>query len=110
MTPEPYLLTPGPLTTSLRTRQSMLRDWGSWDVDFNTLTGRGRDRYAGSTHGTRAGPAKRRILSTHRANMPGARPQADHDRLPGGHAGRRRGRRARARLRSLDHARGAGAL
>ena len=33
MTTEPYLLTPGPLTTSLRTKQSMLRDWGSWDVD-----------------------------------------------------------------------------
>src|SRR5579872_2390242 len=36
MSNDPYLLTPGPLTTSLRTRQAMLRDWGSWDVDFNT--------------------------------------------------------------------------
>ena len=44
MSPEPYLLTPGPLTTSLRTRQAMLRDWGSWDVDFNTITGRIRER------------------------------------------------------------------
>ena len=44
MTSEPYLLTPGPLTTSLRTRQAMLRDWGSWDVDFNTITGRIRER------------------------------------------------------------------
>lgn len=35
---EPYLLTPGPLTTSLATKQAMLRDWGSWDDDFNTLT------------------------------------------------------------------------
>nr|WP_300309265.1 2-aminoethylphosphonate--pyruvate transaminase [Halomonas sp.] len=33
-----YLLTPGPLTTSIRTRQAMLRDWGSWDCDFNTIT------------------------------------------------------------------------
>lgn len=35
---EPYLLTPGPLTTSLATKQAMLRDWGSWDSDFNALT------------------------------------------------------------------------
>jgi 2-aminoethylphosphonate-pyruvate transaminase len=44
MSSEPYLLTPGPLTTSLRTRQAMLRDWGSWDVDFNTITARIRER------------------------------------------------------------------
>ncbi len=31
---EPYLLTPGPLTTSLRTKRAMLRDWGSRDGDF----------------------------------------------------------------------------
>jgi 2-aminoethylphosphonate-pyruvate transaminase len=35
---EPYLLTPGPLTTSLATKQAMLRDWGSWDADFNRVT------------------------------------------------------------------------
>jgi len=35
---EPYLLTPDPLTTSLATQQAMLRDWGSWDSDFNDLT------------------------------------------------------------------------
>jgi 2-aminoethylphosphonate-pyruvate transaminase len=34
------LLTPGPLTTSLRTKLAMLRDWGSWDADFNALTAR----------------------------------------------------------------------
>ena len=34
----PILLTPGPLTTSLATRTAMLRDWGSWDSDFNQLT------------------------------------------------------------------------
>lgn len=39
MTPAaPILLTPGPLTTSLRTRQAMLVDWGSWDDRFNQLT------------------------------------------------------------------------
>jgi 2-aminoethylphosphonate-pyruvate transaminase len=37
---EPILLTPGPLTISLRTKQSMLRDWGSWDSDFNRITAR----------------------------------------------------------------------
>ncbi|MGH6611952.1 MAG: 2-aminoethylphosphonate--pyruvate transaminase [Burkholderiaceae bacterium] len=35
---EPILLTPGPLTTSMRTKQAMLRDWGSWDAAFNTIT------------------------------------------------------------------------
>ncbi len=44
MSTDPLLLTPGPLTTSLRTKQSMLRDWGSWDVDFNSITGRVRER------------------------------------------------------------------
>ena len=39
MTPnDPYLLTPGPLTTSLAVKQAMLHDWGSWDSDFNQLT------------------------------------------------------------------------
>jgi len=52
MSTEPYLLTPGPLTTSLRTRQSMLRDWGSWDVDFNSITGRIRERLLQIVHGT----------------------------------------------------------
>src|SRR3979490_864337 len=51
MTTEPYLLTPGPLTTSLRPRQSMLRDWGSWDVDFNTITGRVAERLLQIVHG-----------------------------------------------------------
>jgi 2-aminoethylphosphonate-pyruvate transaminase len=44
MNTEPLLLTPGPLSTSMRTRESMLRDWGSWDVDFNNITGRVRER------------------------------------------------------------------
>ncbi|VVE37672.1 2-aminoethylphosphonate--pyruvate transaminase [Pandoraea anhela] len=35
---EPILLTPGPLTTSPATRQAMLRDWGSWDAQFNQIT------------------------------------------------------------------------
>ncbi len=35
---DPILLTPGPLTTSLATKQAMLRDWGSWDAAFNAIT------------------------------------------------------------------------
>jgi len=35
---EPYLLTPGPLTTAIEVKRAMLRDWGSWDEDFRNLT------------------------------------------------------------------------
>jgi 2-aminoethylphosphonate-pyruvate transaminase len=35
---DPILLTPGPLTTSLATKQAMQRDWGSWDAAFNAIT------------------------------------------------------------------------
>ena len=41
---EPYLLTPGPLTTSIEVKRAMLRDWGSWDEDFRTLTADLRQR------------------------------------------------------------------
>ncbi|BFL64823.1 (2-aminoethyl)phosphonate--pyruvate transaminase [Roseomonas mucosa] len=44
MAPEPILLTPGPLTTQLRTRQAMLRDWGSRDPGFIALTAELRQR------------------------------------------------------------------
>ena len=37
---EPYLLTPGPLTTARSVKEEMLRDWGSWDSDFRELTAR----------------------------------------------------------------------
>ena len=47
----PILLTPGPLTTSRRTKEAMLRDWGSWDVDFNQITGRIRERLVKIVHG-----------------------------------------------------------
>ena len=52
MSTEPYLLTPGPLTISLRTKQAMLRDWGSWDVDFNSITARVRERLLDIVHGS----------------------------------------------------------
>ncbi len=36
------LLTPGPLTTTQRTKLAMLKDWGSWDNDFIAVTARVR--------------------------------------------------------------------
>ncbi|MCL6285216.1 2-aminoethylphosphonate--pyruvate transaminase [Ruegeria sp. 2012CJ41-6] len=41
---EPYLLTPGPLTTSYEVKEAMLRDWGSWDDDFRAMTREMRTR------------------------------------------------------------------
>ncbi|MBG6147376.1 2-aminoethylphosphonate--pyruvate transaminase [Roseibium album] len=41
---EPYLLTPGPLTTSYAVKEAMLVDWGSWDGDFRAMTREMRDR------------------------------------------------------------------
>ena len=41
---DPILLTPGPLTTSLPTKAAMLRDWGSWDSNFNAVTARVRSK------------------------------------------------------------------
>ena len=35
---EPFLLTPGPLTTAYKVKEAMLKDWGSWDSDFKELT------------------------------------------------------------------------
>ncbi|WP_323780043.1 2-aminoethylphosphonate--pyruvate transaminase [Leisingera sp.] len=40
----PYLLTPGPLTTSYEVKEAMLRDWGSWDDDFRAMTRKMRTR------------------------------------------------------------------
>lgn len=44
---EPYLLTPGPLTTSYPVKEAMLRDWGSWDEDFRAMTRELRARLLG---------------------------------------------------------------
>ena len=52
---EPYLLTPGPLTTAYEVKQAMLKDWGSWDADFRAMTADLRHRLlalAGDTDGT----------------------------------------------------------
>ncbi len=48
---EPILLTPGPLTTTLRTKLAMLRDWGSWDADFNAVTAKLRQSLLKVVHG-----------------------------------------------------------
>ena len=45
------LLTPGPLTTTLRTKLAMLRDWGSWDSEFNEVTARVRRSLLKVIHG-----------------------------------------------------------
>ena len=45
------LLTPGPLTTTLRTKLAMLRDWGSWDADFNAVTASVRRSLLAVIHG-----------------------------------------------------------
>jgi 2-aminoethylphosphonate-pyruvate transaminase len=45
------LLTPGPLTTTLRTKLAMLKDWGSWDADFNAVTARVRHSLLAIIHG-----------------------------------------------------------
>ena len=50
---EPYLLTPGPLTTSFAVKQAMLRDWGSWDGDFRAMTADMRRRLLALTGDTR---------------------------------------------------------
>lgn len=45
------LLTPGPLTTTLRTKLAMLKDWGSWDAEFNAVTAGVRARLLDIVHG-----------------------------------------------------------
>jgi 2-aminoethylphosphonate-pyruvate transaminase len=41
---DPWLLTPGPLTTSLSVKQAMLHDWGSRDQTFIAINRRLRER------------------------------------------------------------------
>jgi len=41
---EPLLFTPGPLTTSMKTKKSMLVDYGSWDDEFNAITAKIRKK------------------------------------------------------------------
>ena len=46
-TGDPWLLTPGPLTTSLSVKQAMLHDWGSRDQAFIDMTARVREKLTG---------------------------------------------------------------
>ena len=46
-TRQPLLLTPGPLTTSQRTKRAMQRDWGTRDDRFMALSARLLERLAG---------------------------------------------------------------
>jgi 2-aminoethylphosphonate-pyruvate transaminase len=48
---DPILLTPGPITTSLETKMAMLRDWGSWDANFNAVTGEVREKLVAIVNG-----------------------------------------------------------
>jgi 2-aminoethylphosphonate-pyruvate transaminase len=48
---DPILLTPGPLTTTLRTKLAMLKDWGSWDADFNAVTAQLRSQLLDIVYG-----------------------------------------------------------
>lgn len=41
---DPWLLTPGPLTTSMATKEAMLHDWGSRDATFIEMNARVRRR------------------------------------------------------------------
>ena len=41
----PYLLTPGPLTTSRTVKLAMLADWGSRDVEFRKIVGNIRKKF-----------------------------------------------------------------
>ena len=43
-TGDPWLMTPGPLTTSLSVKQAMLHDWGSRDTTFIAMTARVRSK------------------------------------------------------------------
>ena len=45
------LLTPGPLTTTERTKQAMLHDWGSWDSSFIAVTAELRRELLAIVHG-----------------------------------------------------------
>jgi 2-aminoethylphosphonate-pyruvate transaminase len=51
---DPWLLTPGPLTTSRTVKEAMLRDWGSRDAEFIKLNARVRERLVelAGGHGT----------------------------------------------------------
>jgi len=54
MSHDPWLLTPGPLTTSLSVKQAMLHDWGSRDAKFLAINTRMRSRLVAMIGGEEA--------------------------------------------------------
>src|ERR1700752_3662181 len=56
MSHDPWLLTPGPLTTSLTVKQAMLHDWGSRDSKFVAINSRMRQRLVAMIGGEGAFP------------------------------------------------------
>ena len=50
---DPWLFTPGPLTTSKATKESMLHDWGSRDASFIQTNARVRSRLLGLADATK---------------------------------------------------------
>jgi 2-aminoethylphosphonate-pyruvate transaminase len=50
-TGDPFLLTPGPLTTSRSVKESMVHDWGSRDANFIAINKAVLARLAGIAHG-----------------------------------------------------------
>src|SRR4029450_9180468 len=50
---DPWLLTPGPLTTSRTVKEAMLRDWGSRDAEVIKINARVRARLVGLAGGPR---------------------------------------------------------
>lgn len=48
---DPWLLTPGPLTTSSTVKRAMLHDYGSRDIDFIEVNARIRNDLVGIVNG-----------------------------------------------------------
>src|SRR6266536_2219904 len=106
---DPWLLTPGPLTTAESTKRAMLHDWGSRDSAFIAMTARVRRRLveiAGggelvavplqgsgtfaveAAHGQGADPRQRRLRRPHGADLPGDGARPRHARDAGGRTAR----------------------
>lgn len=49
---DPWLLTPGPLTTSATVKEAMLHDWGSRDQEFIAINRRVREKLVGLVGGS----------------------------------------------------------
>ena len=98
MSQDPWLLTPGPLTTSMSVKQAMLHDWGSRDAKLRRhqhpdavppgrhdrrrgrlylradaglrhLRGRGHDRHLRAAGRQAAGADQRRLRQAHRQDL-----------------------------------------